>query len=47
MVGGNVHFDAEIDPMLAAAAYDQKQAVFINDGVAFLVPIEAIDTSMV
>ena len=47
MVGGHVKFDHEVDPMLAAAAYDDKSVVFVHGGAAFLVPIDEIDTSMV
>lgn len=47
MVGGHVKVADDVDEMLAKAAYDEKNAVFINDGVAYLVPMDAIDTSMV
>ena len=47
MVGGHVKLDDDVDEMLAKAAYDENNAVFINDGVAYLVPMDAIDTSQV
>ena len=47
MVGGHVKFDREVDPMLAAAAYDDKNVVLVHGGAAFLVPLDEIDTSMV
>ena len=47
MVGGHVKFDKEIDPKLAAAAYDRKNVVFVHGGAAFLIPIDEIDTNMV
>ena len=47
MVGGHVKVDDSVDEMIAKAAYDDKNAVFVNDGVAYLVPMDAIDTSTV
>ena len=47
MVGGHVKVDDSIDEMIAKAAYDDKNAVFVNDGVAYLVPMDAIDINTV
>ena len=47
MVGGHVKLGDDVDEMLAKAAYDEKNAVFVNDGVAYLVPMDAIDTKVV
>ena len=47
MVGGHVKVASDIDETIAKAAYDEKNAVFVKDGVAYLVPMDAIDTSTV
>ena len=40
-------WQGNVDPMIAKAAYDETNAVFIHEGVPFLVPIDAVDTSLV
>ena len=43
MVGGHVDLHKDVDPILAATAYDQQNCVFIHDGEAYLVPMDNID----
>lgn len=47
MVGGHVKVADDVDEMIAKAAYDEKTAVFVKDGIAYLVPMDAIDISQV
>ena len=37
----------DVDPEIAQAAYDKKQAVIVHEGNAYLAPMEAIDPDAV
>ena len=50
VVGGNikdVKVSKDVDPEIAGAAYDDKQAVIVHEGNAYLAPMDAIDPEAV
>ena len=46
-VGGKVKVSDKIDPEIAEAAFDKKQAVIVHEGNAYLAPMDAIDPEAV
>ena len=45
--GGGVKVDKNVDPEIAHAAFDKKQAVIVHEGSAYLAPMDAIDPDAV
>ena len=47
MVGGNTYVKPGTNPEIAAAAYDENQAVIVHKGDAFLAPMSSINPEAV
>ena len=45
--GGHVKVSEDVDPEIASAAFDSKQAVIVHEGNAYLAPMDAIDPTSV